>query len=219
MTTIFHRAYIQKEKLKEIILKNPTSLLDGLRFIDLGLGAEEEGVIDFLGINIKGQLIIVNFDSSVNDLMLVNSLSQMQWLKKNEALIKRLFFSENVDFSQPPRILLIGPGFSEKLKSAVKQCLSCDIKLLEFKYIVSQDKDAIIFEEEFSNKVCLPRDESKEDKKITEKVIIPSGVCRVREPGETKKQEFILEEVTLSPQEIAEFMDFEEVLNKKKISQ
>ena len=134
MTTIFRKIQIKKEKLKEIILKTPECLLPGLSFIDLKLGTEEEGFIDFLGVDKAGHLVIVNLATDDNEQILIAALSQMNWLEKNKGLIKKLFFSENVDFEQPPKILLVGPGFSGKLKSAAKQIMLREIKFVEFKY-------------------------------------------------------------------------------------
>ncbi len=225
MTTVFHRTNISKEKLKEIIAKNPHSLMDGLSFIDFQLATDEQGVIDFLGVDGTGRLVLVNFDTDANDAMFITALSQIYWLKKNHGLIKRLFFSENIDFSLEPQMLLVAGGFSGKLKYALKQTKLQDIKLVEFKYITAQGKDAIIFEEVFAGrndllaetspaeeeKMPLRQENSPEEEMSQESLAQP-------DEGQVLKTRTILEEVPLSQEEIAEFLDFEKTLQEKKIS-
>ena len=120
MTSVFRRTNISKEKLREIITKNSQSLLDGLVFIDLRLDADECGVIDFIGVDIAGGLVIIDFDVECKNDLLITALSQAYWLKKNQGLIKRLFFSENIDYNKVPKILLIAESFSSKLIAALE---------------------------------------------------------------------------------------------------
>ncbi|MFH1062555.1 MAG: hypothetical protein V1747_06680 [Candidatus Omnitrophota bacterium] len=220
MTTIFHNAQINKEKLRQIILKNPQSLLAGLSFIDLEMATDESGVIDFLGVDITGRMVVVNFDTQANDQMLIEILSQIQWLKKNEGLIKRLFFSESVDFEQAPQMLLVCPVFSNKIQSAVKQLTDKDIKLLKFKYIVSNADDAIIFDEVFSsiNSASAPalktqlstdRESIMVDRAALTKhaPLIKKTVSEISEDAK-KEQSPLYDVITLTPEEITEFMDF-----------
>ncbi len=216
MTSIFRNALIDKEKLREIILKNPEYLQPALSFIDLQLGSEEEGIIDFLGVDASGELVIVDFDTKVNNDLLISALSQMQWLKKNQSLLKRLFFSENIDFSQTPQVFLICPAFSEKSISAAKQLAWLDVKFIQFKYIVAEGQDAIVFEEVFCNKKhdrYLRPVRSKEadiEKILTFKppLVSPESLPRV-EPS-------VDEGISLTPEEIAEFMDFDKALLEEK---
>ncbi|MCG2712198.1 MAG: hypothetical protein L6416_07755 [Candidatus Omnitrophica bacterium] len=210
MTTVFRRTTISKEKLKDIIAKNTQYLMDGLTFIDFQLAADEQGVIDFLGVDGTKRLVLVNFDTGSNDGMFIGALSQIYWLKKNYGLIRRLFFSENIDFSLEPQIILVSVGFSGKLKSAVKQTKSQDIKLVEFKYITAQGKDAIIFEEIFDSKNALPAEKSPA---VEEKVSVQEkNMLKEEMPQE------ILRDVSLSEEEIAEFMEFEKTIEEKKLS-
>ncbi|MBU4305411.1 MAG: hypothetical protein KJ893_07325 [Candidatus Omnitrophica bacterium] len=216
MTTIYYRAQIDKEKLREIILKNPGCLLHGLNFIDQQLGTEEEGVIDCFGVDKTGGPVIVNFGvTDNNDQILVDALSQMQWLKKNENFLKRLYLSENVDFNQSPQIVIVAASFSDKLKYAAKQLLWHDIRLIEYRYTVAADKDAIIFEEVFYNKraagvrvnAASPKPELKE-------VLAPEpGASFSPVQADTASE---AEEITLTPEEMAEFLDFDRALDKEK---
>lgn len=220
MTTIFHNAQINKEKLRQIILKNPQSLFAGLSFIDLQMVTDESGIIDFLGVDASGRMVLVNFDVQANDQMLIEMLAQMQWLKKNEGLIKRLFFSESVNFELLPHMLLVCPVFSNKIQSAVKQLIDKDIKLFKFKYLVSGSDDAIIFDEVFSN-TAFPAPELKTQlSNNQESVIIDRAALNkqtsimekmVLEVKDEKKTEQLplYDVITLTPEEIAEFMDFD----------
>ncbi|MFH2138281.1 MAG: hypothetical protein ABII88_07185 [Candidatus Omnitrophota bacterium] len=224
MTTVFRKTVIEKEKLREIILKNPEYIQPDLSFIDLKLGTEDEGIIDFLGVDKTACLNIVNFSTGENADLLISALSQAHWLRKNETLVKRLFFSENVDLTQSPVIMLIGSDFSEKSKSAAKQINGHLIKFIQFQYVISQDQDAIFFEEVFCNKKNLQQEiavEVKEKESITQTTVsLKSSVIRketlpVPEVSAEAPHPRI-EEILLSPEEIAEFMDFDRVLEREK---
>lgn len=224
MTTVFHKASISREKLSEIIKKNPASLMDGLFFIDEHMEAGEQGVIDYLGVDAAGRLVLVNLCTSSDEGMFIAALSQMYWLKKNNGLIKRLFFSENIDFSQQAQILLVASGFPNKLINAVKQVTSQNIKLVEFKYIIAQDSDAIMFEEIFTSKssfvpMSSPAVQEKlvvpQESTVKRKMLEESSFPQQEQPVKTPR--LILEDVSLSQEEIAEFMEFEKTLEEKKI--
>jgi len=213
MTTIFHRAQIDREKLQEIILKNPKDVQEGLSFIDHQLGTQEEGVIDFLGIDKTGRLVIVDFDIRENDRLLVEALSELQWLRENTRLIKKLFYNENVDFNKAPRLVLIGPSFSEKSKSAVRQLMTFNIKLMQYKYMVGKTEDALFFEEIYFNETSqqsLPKStyvEPKTELSFEYKPTLPKSI-----PPKIAINTPKSEQVSLTDEEIAEFMDFDKAL-------
>ncbi len=224
MTTVFHKINISREKLNDIIRKNPGSLIEGMVFIDVQLDTDECGIIDFLGVDGSGRLVLVDFEAGANDEMFISALSQLHWLKKNSSLIKRLFFSENIDFLTDPQMLLVSSGFSGKLISAVKQIKLQDIKLVEFKYITAQGNEAILFEEVFTSKqpiqaVAAPVVEQEkidvEGKNLLNDKMPEKGPEKL-DTQPVKTPQLILEDVSLSQEEIAEFMEFEKTLKEKK---
>ncbi|MCP4649309.1 MAG: hypothetical protein GY853_04390 [PVC group bacterium] len=224
MTTIFRKAQIDRDKLRDVILKNPGDIQSELGFIDFQFGTAEEGVIDFLGVDSTGRLVIINFDTKENDELLVTALSQMRWLKKNENLVKRVFFSENVDFNQDPLILLICPGFSRKLISAAKELSGHDLRFVQFQYVISDAQDAILFEDIFSqqkpeiedlpmqNIESLKPPTILEEVKVTDNSIVDTTVELTEISPEQE------EIISLTQQEIAEFMDFDKILEEKQTS-
>ena len=224
MTKIFNKSIIDKEKLRQIILKNPQSLIEGMNFIDLQLDAGDHGIIEFLGIDSNGRMILINFDVNPNDSMLLDLLAQSQWIKSNQSLIKRLFFSENVDFKQPQELVLVCPVFSGKTMAAAKQ-LGKNIRLIRYNYIVSNDDDAIIFDEvyssvdSFSVKDNKPPAEKKTVDFLKPEIVKKQHISGSRaeskeqktEPEKDKEERLELPDynmVSLTPEEIAEFMDF-----------
>ncbi|MBI4845340.1 MAG: hypothetical protein HY810_02520 [Candidatus Omnitrophica bacterium] len=211
MATVFRKSQIDKEKLREIILKNPDDLLPGLSFIDQQIGSEEYGIIDFLGVNVKGELIIVNLGTAINEGLLVSSLSQLTWLKENKSLLKRLFFSENIDFDKAPQIVLVGNWFSERFKFAVFQLPRQNIHLIEYKYLIAEGKDAIIFEEIADKNRCecepaAPRQPQTEN--------IPEN--RAHLTVQSKDTLWKSQKELLTSEEIAEFLDFDFNLGEER---
>ncbi|MBU0634249.1 MAG: hypothetical protein KKB82_03440 [Candidatus Omnitrophica bacterium] len=211
MTRVFRKINIEKEKLEELILKNPESLEADISFIDHHLGCEEEGIIDFLAVDRSGRLVIVNFDvRDISESLLICAISQMHWLKKNECLIKRIFSKEGVDFEKTPLLLVLCPDFSQKARSAAKEFTAADIKFIKYTYIANAEEDAVFFEEIFSSTA-----------KVSPGPVIRSGTHIPRETIQTGKSSAegkmplqIAEEtepgtVPLSREEIAEFMEFD----------
>ncbi len=197
-------------KIREIILKNPDYLQSGLSLVDHQLDTGDHDIIDFLGVDNTGRLVIVNIDIEENVGMMVSALSQIQWLKKNEGLLKRLYFNEKADFKRSPQVLLIGPGFSEKLKEAAKQLLYLDMKFIEFKYLIAVDMDAIIFEEVFNNKQSKEKDPKNKNN-------LPSGYLSGSkiQPGKIPQSV----KVSLTQEEIEEFIDSDKDFKRDKITE
>ena len=216
MTIVFRKIQIGKDKLRDIILKNPECVQPGLSFIDLNFGNDDEGVIDFLGVDQAGRLIIVNFEVNESDKLLILSLSQMHWLKKNKSLIQRLFINENVDFSCAPIIMLISPMFSPRTIAAAKQLLEQEITLLKYQYIIAGTEDAIFFEAILN----IRQSESIKDIQVQENVI--AGAEEEPIKSALPKKETVVSQkknkIELTPEEIAEFKDFDRVLEIEKSS-
>jgi hypothetical protein len=214
MITIFRKSQIDRERLREVILKNPDCLDPNLNFIDVDLNTKE-GTIDLLGIDSTGQLVIVYVDIEERNEVLTSVLSQIHWLKKYESLLKRLFSGKNIDFTQSPQVYLVSSYFSEKLKAAVKQIVIQKIKLIQFNYLNHKDQDAIFFEEvfctqEYGEKIRPTSDVKSEDEELLtfESTVISENKKDVLSPGG--------EEITLTPEEIAEFKDFDKTKEKEK---
>jgi hypothetical protein len=208
MTTIFNKSQIQKPKLKEIILKNPDCLDPNLTYIAVDLNTEE-GQIDILGLNSNGQVVIVNMDIEENNEALISILNQIQWVKKYKSLIKRLYSSKNVDFTMAPQAYLVSSCFSKKLRSAVEQIDIENLKLIQFTYLINENQNGIFFEDIFSTQ------ENVEQPHLDREGISPVEVPIIeenRKGSHTPKSE----EIALTPEEIAEFKDFNKTLKKEK---
>jgi hypothetical protein len=125
-----------------------------------------------------------------------------------------LFFSENVDMSRVPQIILIGPSFSRKAVAAVQQLSGHDIRLVEFKYSLAGNNDAIMFEE-----VVFRKAGAGNVVGLSEQPPVPedipdnarAGVCRPVAPVPENIEQPVapFDEITLTPEEIAEFMNFD----------
>ena len=230
MTTVFRKTQIGKEKLHDIILKNPEYIQPGLSFLDSNFGNEDVGLIDFLGVNGAGKLVLVNFEVSDNGgTLLIAALSQIQWIKKNESLIKRLFFSENVDFSIAPEIVMVSPEFSKQTIEAAKQLSNHELALLQYQYIIAGTEDAIFFEEVLNinqpdviknnvvKKTDIRQSEEIVKKEIDSCIVSPESVDESLPKIEIEDNS-IEHHIELTPEEIAEFMDFDRVLEIEKSS-
>ena len=207
MTKIIRKAALTREKLRSIIVKNPDVVFPGITLVDMQLGNEEEGIFEMLGADQDGRISLIDFECGESDSLLLRMLSQAQWLKKNERLVKRLFFNQNFDFSQTPRLILVAPVFSAQLLSAVRQILSHEIMGLSFSYLIQGQDDAIIFDEAFLN-----RPGRSQPRAAAYAYPEPPNMPRDVAAGAVLREPFnhaFPGEAALTAEEIAEFMDFD----------
>jgi hypothetical protein len=109
---------------------------------------------------------------------------------------------------------LIGPSFSRKAVAAVQQLSGHDIRLVEFKYSLAGNNDAIMFEE-----VVFRKAGAGNVVGLSEQPPVPedipdnarAGVCRPVAPVPENIEQPVapFDEITLTPEEIAEFMNFD----------
>lgn len=222
MTVALRRTRIKKEKLREIISENPDAIHHGLRFIDQELSTGECGVIDLLGVDAAGRLMILSIATEENIEMLVSVLSQLQWMKTHEGIMNRLLTGKNVDCNHCPGVLLVAPAFSEKLKEAAKQVRGVDMKLIVFEYFIADDSDAACdaaaFEQIFHS-VHSGHDRSSTGKKCMEN----GNDFPVKSSSDLKYQSRNVlpsyNNVILTAEEIGEFIDFNKDVTRKKIAE
>jgi hypothetical protein len=121
-------------------------------------------------------------------------------------LFKRAFRDVTLDFSKPPKIILVSSGFSSKTKSAVIQLFEHDITLIQYRYVIAEDRDGILFEtvlctEHQTERVGEVNEQKAEPEGIAERT--SSGTHREEKPSPPAESVW----VPLTREEEAEFLD------------
>ncbi|RKY34208.1 MAG: hypothetical protein DRP78_06885 [Candidatus Omnitrophota bacterium] len=224
MVTIFNSTPIERQTLEKIILGNPESISQGLKIIGHNFALEDNGIIDFIGLQSTGQLAILSICVDKNDYLLIDLLSYAQYLRKNQGVVTQLFAEHNINFSQKIKIFLIASNFSEKLRLAAAQFSADELALIKFIYLVSGKSGGskgIIFKPDTFNSqaqenVSLKKNTAKQDYTYAQ---TENELSIEDEKIKDEKKDFSLEniqdnsedelDVLLSEEEKAEFINFD----------
>jgi hypothetical protein len=117
-----------------------------LRVIDVGLPCVPYGEIDLVALDGFNQLTIIDVDCSGADGLLLRGVSHVDWSLRNAAILHRVYRGLPVDFTRPPRLLLVAPRFSPGLTSAVRRFTGLDITCVRCLTVDVSGRTAILFE-------------------------------------------------------------------------
>jgi hypothetical protein len=103
------------------VLAGDGVLEERLRTIDVRIPCRPCGEIDLLALDRAETLTIIDFETTVNDGLLVRGLGHFDWLVSNMPNLQRMYPARGADFSRPPRLVLLAPQFSPLLRRAMRQ--------------------------------------------------------------------------------------------------
>ncbi len=167
-----------KAVLEDLVVKNAGLLGKGVRILARQLGTRSHGFLDLLGVDEEQRLVVIDLSLIEDNRLWIESLNHFQWADENRDNIRKMLLRHQIDSSFPPRIVLIAPGFSPELKAGVAYFDFTKVDLFTYQYLETNGEKGF-----FLDPVDLP----------------------VKE--EPKKRPFTMpEEVTLSDEEIAEFL-------------
>jgi hypothetical protein len=112
---------LTRDRLAAILVERDGVLEEGLRTIDAKIPCHPCGEIDLLAVDRTNKLMIIDFETSATDGLLVRGLGHFDWLLRNMANAQRMYPAQGADFSLPPRLLLLAPQFSPLLRRAAQQ--------------------------------------------------------------------------------------------------
>ncbi len=93
---------------------------DGLRGLDEHIPCPPCGEIELLALDIVNQLTIVEFDAVASDNLLVRGLAHADWIMRNIGNVRRMYSGRTINFSAPPRVILVAPAFSPSVLRAAQ---------------------------------------------------------------------------------------------------
>lgn len=122
-TPILLRSYpaFNRELLISLLNKKTAVLEDGMSAIDTDIPCDSYGAINLLAVDKFDQLCIINVDIDRNDSLLLRGIAQVDWIVRNIPIVRRMYQGRVINFSAPPRLFLVAPGFSLLLKCAAQR--------------------------------------------------------------------------------------------------
>ena len=112
---------VNRELLVSLLYKNTAALEEGLKAIDTNVPCNSFGTMDLLAVDNLNQLVIIDADATSSDELLLRGICQFDWFDRNVPILRRMYHGRVVDFSSPPRLLLVAPGFSPLLLCAARR--------------------------------------------------------------------------------------------------
>ena len=138
---------VTRDRLAELLsLDRGLSLEEGLRTIDTRIPCEPCGDIDLLAIDRTGKLTIIDFDTTVNDSLLLRGLGHLDWIASNTETIRRMCPAQAVGTVLPPRLILVAPQFSLLARRAMRLLTRPQIRWVRYHAVETPAGPGILFE-------------------------------------------------------------------------
>lgn len=137
---------VTREQIAATLREFEGGIETGLRSIDARIPCESIGEIDLLAVDRASQLTIIDFDTTGNDDLLVRGLGHFDWALRNVPNLRRMLRGQPVNFSQEPRLVLLAPDFSPRVRSAARQLTRPQISWVRYHYVDMPGRAGILFE-------------------------------------------------------------------------
>jgi hypothetical protein len=135
-----------REQLAAVIKAMDDSLENGLRVIDFEIPCAPCGEIDLLAIDRTSQLTIIDFELAGGDELLVRGLGHFDWMVANLPNVRRMFRGQAINFSLEPRLLLLAPHFSSRLRCVARQIQRPRIDWVRYTWVDVSGQPGILLE-------------------------------------------------------------------------
>jgi hypothetical protein len=122
------------------------ALEEGLRTLDARIMCHPCGEIDVLAVDRASKLTIIDFDTTVNDGLLVRGLGHFDWVVRNAQNVQRMCPAQTIDSSLPPRLVLLAPQFSAVLRRVMRQLTHPPIQWVRYHTVDTPAGVGILFE-------------------------------------------------------------------------
>jgi hypothetical protein len=139
-------AEVTREQLAAALKSMDGVLESGLRVIDFGIPCAPCGEIDLLAIDRTNQLAIIDFELTVGDEILVRGLGHFDWMVANLPNVRRMFRGQAINISLEPRLLLLAPHFSSRLRCAARQIQRPRIDWVRYTWVDVSGQPGVLLE-------------------------------------------------------------------------
>ncbi len=144
--TLLRSASVSKDWLSIVLTEFDDALEDGLRTIDRNVPCHPCGEIDLLAVDRASHLTIIDFDTTVNDDLLVRGLGHFDWVARNMPNVQRMYRDQAINLSLQPRLFLLAPQFSPLLRCVARQITRPPIHWVRYLTVEASGGPGVLFE-------------------------------------------------------------------------
>ncbi len=138
---------VTRDRLAEILpLDWSDALEEGLRTIGVRVPCHPCGEIDVLAVDRTGKLTIIDFETTVNDGLLLRGLGHVDWVGRNASGVQRMCPAPGIDFALSPRLIFLAPQFSPQVRRAMRQLSRPQIQWVRYHTVEVPAGIGILFE-------------------------------------------------------------------------
>ena len=139
-------AEVPREQVAAALQEYSGALEEGLRAIDAEIPCGSCGEIDLLALDRTHQLTIIDFDPAASDDLLLRGFAHVDWVVGNLPNLRRMFRGQAINFSLQPRLFLLAPRFSSRLRCVARQVTSLRIDWVRYHCVETPGRVGILFE-------------------------------------------------------------------------
>ena len=125
-------ASVTRDRLAIILREVAGALKEGLKAIDTKIPCHPCGEIDLLAVSRGSQVTIIDFDTAVNDGLLLRGIGHFDWVVRNMPNVRRMYREQAINCSLQPRLFLLAPQFSPLLRSVARQIICPQIQWVRY---------------------------------------------------------------------------------------
>ena len=108
------------------------TLWEPLRPIATGVSCSRAGQIDLLAADRSNRLVIVDVDPVEGDNLLLRGIIHYGWVLQNLPPLRRVCEEAGVDFSRPPRAILVAPRFPPLFEESIRHIKGPDVLCVRY---------------------------------------------------------------------------------------
>lgn len=139
-------AQVTRQQVAAALKEFEGALEEGLRELDAEVPCAPCGEIDLLAVDRGNQLTIIDFDTTSSDELLIRGLGQVDWVVANVPNLRRMYRGQAINFSLPPRLFLLAPQFSSRVRRAACQITRLQIDWVRYHFVETPGRAGIFFE-------------------------------------------------------------------------
>src|SRR4030095_13779905 len=143
LTIRIARGTLQDSEIaRSLILRKPGIVEEDLRILDAHLMAGRHGLIDLVGVDVRGSFLLVEFDRG-NEADLLRRIREHQaWVASQALFLRKLYGTGLLNPFRPPRVLALAKRFSEKFLRDTEE-LKPTVTPLLYKILSDSDEPAL----------------------------------------------------------------------------
>jgi hypothetical protein len=132
------------ETVKSLILEDPGILEERLRVLDGHLRSGDGDLIDFLGLDRHAGFVLIEIERGGGEDLLSRITRHRQWVASQTLFLRKIYGAGPI-LPKPPRVLVLGERFEQRLLEALF-AQGPGIRLLTYRILLSGDRPHLYLE-------------------------------------------------------------------------